>query len=85
MPYLQNSSNTETIVGIQFGVFSPDEVTRRSVVEVLTHDTREGTIGGLLKTVSSVGLVVLTTIIAQVILVTISWLAQYTISSSSNL
>ena len=47
MPYLQNSSNTETIVGIQFGVFSPDEVTRRSVVEVLTHDTREGTIGGL--------------------------------------
>ncbi len=47
MPYLQNSSETETIVGIQFGVFSPEEVTRRSVVEVTTHDTRDGTIGGL--------------------------------------
>jgi len=47
MPYLQNSSETETIVGIQFGVFSPEEVTRRSVVEITTHDTRDGTIGGL--------------------------------------
>jgi len=47
MPYLQNSSETETIVGIQFGVFSPDEVVRRSVVEVTSHVAVEGKIGGL--------------------------------------
>lgn len=47
MPYLQNSSETETIVGIQFGVFSPDEVTRRSVVEITSHMALEGKIGGL--------------------------------------
>ena len=47
MPYLQNSSETETIVGIQFGVFSPDEVVRRSVVEVTSHVAIEGKIGGL--------------------------------------
>ena len=47
MPYLQNSSETETIVGIQFGVFSPDEVTRRSVVEITSHVALEGKIGGL--------------------------------------
>jgi len=47
MPYLQNSSETETIVGIQFGVFSPDEVTRRSVVEITSHMAMEGKIGGL--------------------------------------
>lgn len=47
MPNLQNSSDTETIVGIQFGVFSPDEVIRRSVVEVTSHVAIEGKIGGL--------------------------------------
>ena len=47
MPYLQNSSETETIVGIQFGVFSPEEVVRRSVVEVTSHQALEGKIGGL--------------------------------------
>ena len=47
MPYLQNSSETETIVGIQFGVFSPEEVTRRSVVEITSHVAVEGKIGGL--------------------------------------
>ena len=47
MPYLQNSSETETIVGIQFGVFSPEEITRRSVVEITSHVAIEGKIGGL--------------------------------------
>lgn len=47
MPYLQNSSETETIVGIQFGVFSPEEVVRRSVVEITSHVAIEGKIGGL--------------------------------------
>jgi len=47
MPSLAHSSETENIVGIQFGVFSPDEIIRRSVVEVTTHSTQEGKIGGL--------------------------------------
>jgi DNA-directed RNA polymerase II subunit RPB1 len=47
MPNLSHSSETEAIVGIQFGVFSPDEITRRSVVEVTNHSTQEGKIGGL--------------------------------------
>ena len=47
MPILSHSSETESIVGIQFGVFSPEEITRRSVVEVTTHSTQEGKIGGL--------------------------------------
>ena len=47
MPLLQNSSETETIVGIQFGVFSPEEVVRRSVVEITSHVAVEGKIGGL--------------------------------------
>ena len=47
MPNLQNSSETETIVGIQFGVFSPEEVIRRSVVEITSHVAVEGKIGGL--------------------------------------
>lgn len=34
-------------MGIQFGVFSPDEITRRSVVEVTSHSTQDGKIGGL--------------------------------------
>lgn len=47
MPTLTHSSETESIVGIQFGVFSPDEITRRSVVEVTSHSTQDGKIGGL--------------------------------------
>jgi len=47
MPYLQNSSESETIVGIQLGVFSPEEVTRRSVVEITSPQVTEGKIGGL--------------------------------------
>ena len=34
-------------MGIQFGVFSPDEIVRRSVVEVTSRSTQEGKIGGL--------------------------------------
>jgi DNA-directed RNA polymerase II subunit RPB1 len=47
MPNLSHSSETEAIVGIQFGVFSPDEIVRRSVVELTSHSTQEGKIGGL--------------------------------------
>jgi DNA-directed RNA polymerase II subunit RPB1 len=47
MPTLPHSSDTETIVGIQFGVFSPEDIRRRGVVEVTTHSTQEGKIGGL--------------------------------------
>ena len=47
MPTLSHSSETESIVGIQFGFFSPDEIIRRSVVEVTTHNTQDGKIGGL--------------------------------------
>lgn len=46
----QQSSDTETIVGIQFGIFSPDEIERRSVVEITsatTYDGSEPRIGGL--------------------------------------
>lgn len=47
MPTLSHSSDTESIVGIQFGVFSPDEIVRRSVVEITSHSTQDGKIGGL--------------------------------------
>jgi DNA-directed RNA polymerase II subunit RPB1 len=47
MPTLPHSSDTEAIVGIQFGFFSPDEIIRRSVVEVTSHNTQDGKIGGL--------------------------------------
>ena len=46
----QPSSEIEPIVGIQFGIFSPDEIERRSVVEVVSKDTFDGNepkIGGL--------------------------------------
>ena len=48
--FQQSSSDVESIVGVQFGIFSPDEITRRSVVEVITHATYDGNepkIGGL--------------------------------------
>ena len=44
------SSDIEPIVGIQFGIFSPDEIERRSVVEITnagTYDGNEPRIGGL--------------------------------------
>ena len=44
------TSDIEPIVGIQFGIFSPDEIERRSVVEVTnagTYDGNEPRIGGL--------------------------------------
>jgi DNA-directed RNA polymerase II subunit RPB1 len=46
----QPTSETETVVGIQFGIFSPDEIVRRSVVEITsqaTYDGNEPKIGGL--------------------------------------
>jgi DNA-directed RNA polymerase II subunit RPB1 len=46
----QPTSNLESIVGIQFGIFSPDEIVKRSVVEVIsqaTYDGNEPKIGGL--------------------------------------
>ena len=44
------SSDLEPIVGIQFGIFSPEEIQRRSVVEITnsgTYDGNEPRIGGL--------------------------------------
>jgi DNA-directed RNA polymerase II subunit RPB1 len=44
------SSETESVVGVQFGIFSPDEIVRRSVVEITnqqTYDGNEPKIGGL--------------------------------------
>jgi DNA-directed RNA polymerase II subunit RPB1 len=46
----QASSETESIVGVQFGIFSADEIVRRSVVEITsqaTYDGNEPKIGGL--------------------------------------
>jgi DNA-directed RNA polymerase II subunit RPB1 len=47
MSLLPRSSETESIVGIQFGVFSPDEILRRSVCEVTNPSTTEGKLNGL--------------------------------------
>lgn len=47
MPLLPHSSETETIVGIQFGVYSPEEIVRRSVCEITTPSTADGKLGGL--------------------------------------
>jgi DNA-directed RNA polymerase II subunit RPB1 len=46
----QPTSDVESVIGIQFGIFSPDEIVRRSVVEVIsqaTYDGNEPKIGGL--------------------------------------
>jgi DNA-directed RNA polymerase II subunit RPB1 len=43
-------SDIQPVVGIQFGIFSPEEIERRSVVEITnayTYDGSEPTIGGL--------------------------------------
>ena len=47
MPVLPHSSETESIVGIQFGVFSPEEILRRSVCEITNPSTAEGRLNGL--------------------------------------
>jgi DNA-directed RNA polymerase beta' subunit len=44
------TSAVESIVGIQFGIFSPEEIIKRSVVEVISQNTYDGNepkIGGL--------------------------------------
>jgi len=44
------TSAVESIVGIQFGIFSPDEIIKRSVVEIISQNTYDGNepkIGGL--------------------------------------
>ena len=46
----QPTSDTENVVGVQFGIFSPDEIVRRSVVEIISQNTDDGNepkIGGL--------------------------------------
>jgi DNA-directed RNA polymerase II subunit RPB1 len=46
----QLSSDLESIVGVQFSIFSPEEIERSSVVEITSHDTYQGNepkIGGL--------------------------------------
>ena len=46
----QPTSDTENVVGVQFGIFSPDEIVRRSVVEIISQNTYDGNepkIGGL--------------------------------------
>jgi len=47
MPNLSHSSETDAIVGIFFGVLGPDAIEKRSVVEITSHSTQEGKIGGL--------------------------------------
>jgi DNA-directed RNA polymerase II subunit RPB1 len=47
MSLLPRSSETESIVGIQFGVFSPEEIVRRSVCEVTNPSTTDGKLSGL--------------------------------------
>ena len=46
----QASSNVESIVGVQFSIFSPEEIERSSVVEITSQTLYEGNepkIGGL--------------------------------------
>jgi DNA-directed RNA polymerase II subunit RPB1 len=46
----QATSDVESVVGIQFGIFSPEEIVKRSVVEIIsqgTYDGNEPKIGGL--------------------------------------
>ena len=50
MPTKTKSSDYETVVGVQFSIFSPEEIERRSVVEITSQATYEGSepkIGGL--------------------------------------
>jgi DNA-directed RNA polymerase II subunit RPB1 len=46
----QLSSDIESVVGVQFSIFSPEEIERSSVVEITSHETYQGSepkIGGL--------------------------------------
>ena len=46
----QSSSDIESIVGVQFSIFSPEEIERSSVVEITSQTLYEGNepkIGGL--------------------------------------
>ena len=46
----KQTADLESIVGVQFSIFSPDEIERSSVVEIISHDTYQGNepkIGGL--------------------------------------
>ena len=48
-------SDIQPVVGIQFGIFGPDEIEKRSVVEITntgTYDGSEPRIGGLFDPVS---------------------------------
>lgn len=47
MPLLPHTSEAEAIVGIQFGVFSPEEILRRSVCEITSASTADGKLNGL--------------------------------------
>jgi DNA-directed RNA polymerase II subunit RPB1 len=47
MSLLLRSSDTEAIVGVQFGIFGPDEIRRRSVCEVTNMSTADGKLNGL--------------------------------------
>ena len=50
MPIKAKTSDYETIVGVQFSIFSPEEIEKRSVVEITSQSTYEGNepkIGGL--------------------------------------
>ena len=38
----QQTSDLESIVGVQFSIFSPEEIERSSVVEITSHDTYQG-------------------------------------------
>merc|ERR1711907_647334 len=43
-------SNVEKVIGVQFGIMSPDEIRNRSVVKIVTQETYNGNgpvIGGL--------------------------------------
>lgn len=47
---LNPTSEAENVIGIQFGIFSPEQVEKRAVIEITTHSTYNGvnpTIGGL--------------------------------------
>ena len=39
---VQHDENTQYTFAIQFGVLSPEEIERRSVCEILTHETYDG-------------------------------------------
>ena len=47
---LNYDTNIDNVVGVQFSILSPDEIRRRSVAEIFTHETYDGDtpkVGGL--------------------------------------